>query len=149
MGESICGKLHEECGVFGIFDRGDCGDIIMDTYYGLYSLQHRGQESCGIAVNDGGVITCHKDIGLVNEVYPDHASMMAAVMKTAREIASKNPLAVTGFSQLAFPHQANGSLIIRDGTTVGSELIGQPFSDPRSFWGRPSSTAPVPYSAPI
>lgn len=69
MGESICGKLHEECGVFGIFDRGDCGDIIMDTYYGLYSLQHRGQESCGIAVNDGGVITCHKDIGLVNEVF--------------------------------------------------------------------------------
>ncbi len=57
------------------------------------------------------------------------------------------PLAVTGFSQLAFPHQANGSLIIRDGTTVGSELIGQPFSDPRSFWGRPSSTAPVPYNA--
>lgn len=62
-------KLHEECGVFGIFSKGDVADIVMDTYYGLYALQHRGQESCGIAVNDDGVISCHKDLGLVNEVF--------------------------------------------------------------------------------
>jgi K+-transporting ATPase ATPase C chain len=57
------------------------------------------------------------------------------------------PLAVTGIAQLAFPHQANGSLIVKDGKTAGSELIGQPFSDPGHFWSRPSATGPVPYNA--
>ncbi|MDO4581486.1 MAG: amidophosphoribosyltransferase [Bacillota bacterium] len=67
MDNSICG-LHEECGVFGIYSKRN-HDIAADVYYGLYALQHRGQESCGIVVNDGGVMRGHKDIGLVNEVF--------------------------------------------------------------------------------
>jgi K+-transporting ATPase ATPase C chain len=56
------------------------------------------------------------------------------------------PLLVTGIAQLAFPGQANGSLI-RDGDKVmGSRLIGQPFSDPKYFWSRPSATSPMPYN---
>ncbi len=57
------------------------------------------------------------------------------------------PLAVTGLAQAAFPSAANGSLIAQDGKPVGSELIGQPFSDPKHFWSRPSATSPMPYNA--
>jgi K+-transporting ATPase ATPase C chain len=57
------------------------------------------------------------------------------------------PLVVTGVAQVLFPVQANGSLIVRDGKAVGSSLIGQPFDDPKYFWGRPSATAPHAYNA--
>jgi K+-transporting ATPase ATPase C chain len=57
------------------------------------------------------------------------------------------PAIVTGIAQGVFPHQANGSLIVKDGKAVGSALIGQPFDDPKYFWGRPSATAPFPYNA--
>ncbi len=57
------------------------------------------------------------------------------------------PLAVTGLAQAIFPVQANGSLLQRDDRVIGSALIGQPFDDPRYFWGRPSATAPFPYNA--
>ena len=57
------------------------------------------------------------------------------------------PLAVTGIAQGVFQHQANGSLIQRDGKAVGSELIGQPFAAPKYFWSRPSATSPYPYNA--
>ena len=57
------------------------------------------------------------------------------------------PLLVTGAAQLLFPDQAGGSLILRDGKPVGSSLIGQNFTDPGHFWGRPSATGPMPYNA--
>lgn len=57
------------------------------------------------------------------------------------------PLAVTAAAGLLFPAAAQGSLVVRDGVRIGSALIGQPFGDPRFFWGRPSATAPVPYEA--
>lgn len=57
------------------------------------------------------------------------------------------PLAVTGVAGAVFPEQAAGSLILQDGKPIGSSLIGQHFSDPTHFWGRPSATAPQPYNA--
>jgi K+-transporting ATPase ATPase C chain len=57
------------------------------------------------------------------------------------------PAIVTVIAQTVFPIQANGSLIVKDGKAVGSALIGQPFDDPRYFWGRPSATAPFAYNA--
>lgn len=61
-------KLGEECGVFGIYEK-TVRNVVSPTYYALYALQHRGQESCGIAVNDDGVVTSYKDTGLVPEVF--------------------------------------------------------------------------------
>ena len=56
------------------------------------------------------------------------------------------PLVVTGVAKVLFPEQAAGSLIAKDGKPVGSRLIGQPFSDPKDFWGRPSASSPQPYN---
>lgn len=64
----MIGSRHEECGVFGIFDRGG-RRIAPLMYYGLFALQHRGQESCGIAINNDGWIRCQKNMGLVSEVF--------------------------------------------------------------------------------
>ncbi len=67
-------ELHEECGVFGVYDF-DGDDIAATIYYGLFALQHRGQESCGIAVSDTkgpkGKVISHKDMGLANEVFDE------------------------------------------------------------------------------
>ena len=57
------------------------------------------------------------------------------------------PLLVTGVAQLAFPAAANGSLIVKEGKPVGSELVGQHFTAAKYFWGRPSATGPQPYNA--
>lgn len=57
------------------------------------------------------------------------------------------PLAITGLAQALFPYQANGSLLVRDGQIIGSELIGQAFDAPQYFWGRPSATGTFAYNA--
>ena len=61
-------SIHEECGVFGVMADKPI-DAAHICYYGLYALQHRGQESCGIVVNDDGVFVSHKDVGLVSDVF--------------------------------------------------------------------------------
>ena len=60
--------IREECGVFGVYSDTSC-DLATDVYFGLFSLQHRGQESCGIVVNDDGLFHAYKDTGLVNDVF--------------------------------------------------------------------------------
>lgn len=65
------GKLNEECGIFGIFSA-DRSPLAYSVYYGLFALQHRGQESCGIVVNDDGLFSSYRNVGLVNDVFtPD------------------------------------------------------------------------------
>ena len=65
-------EIKEECGVFGIYSKNDREALAFPTSVGLATLQHRGEESCGIAINDGGIITNHKDVGLVSSVFKQH-----------------------------------------------------------------------------
>ena len=72
-GSNVTGQLEneprEECGVFGVWAPGE--DVAKLTYFGLYALQHRGQESAGIAVSDGHHIVVYKDMGLVSQVFTE------------------------------------------------------------------------------
>lgn len=90
----MANELHEECGVFGVYSK-QVQDVADFVYYGLYALQHRGQESCGIVINDDGIFKSHKDIGLLSEVF-------------SREILEKLP-----HGRLAIGH-------VRYGTTGGN-----------------------------
>jgi potassium-transporting ATPase KdpC subunit len=73
------------------------------------------------------------------------AILMLVVLSVVTGLAY--PALVTLVAQVVFPRQANGSLIVKDGKAVGSALIGQPFDDPKYFWGRPSATSPHAYNA--
>ena len=80
---------------------------------------------------------------MLKELQP--ALRLLALMTVLTGVAY--PLVVTGIAQAVFPHQANGSLIELNGKVAGSELIGQSFTAPKYFWGRPSATSPTPYNA--
>jgi K+-transporting ATPase ATPase C chain len=80
---------------------------------------------------------------MLKELKP--AVLLLLVMTVLTGVAY--PLIVTAIAQAVFPRQANGSLIQREGKASGSELIGQPFGDPKHFWSRPSATSPYPYNA--
>ena len=140
--------IHEECGVFGIYDIAG-GDVAHTVYYGLLSLQHRGQESCGIAVSDTseekGRVKSYKDMGLVNEVFtgeeidklPGNMGIGHVRYSTAGSSTRENaqPLVleyVKGTLALAHNGNLTNSLELRDElaytgaifqTTIDSELI--------------------------
>jgi K+-transporting ATPase ATPase C chain len=97
----------------------------------------------------------HSEIGFALSPRPERqarsgsfirASIVSLVLLTAIPCVAY-PLVVTGVALVAFPNQANGSLIVKDGKVVGSRLLGQSFDDPKYFWGRLSATSPVPYPA--
>ena len=77
-------SIHEECGVFGVMANKPA-DVAHFCYYGLYALQHRGQESCGIVVNDDGVFVSHKDVGLVGDVFSE--SVLSTYPKATMAVA--------------------------------------------------------------
>ena len=118
---NLSDKLHEECGVFGILDNSE-QNVANTIYYGLCALQHRGQESAGIAVCNTsgplGNLTCHKDMGLVNEIFsPENLSELVGNIgighvrySTTGESVAKNaqPIAINYFKgTLALVHNGN------------------------------------------
>ncbi len=129
-------KLKEECGIFGVFSPG-VDNVASMAYYGLYALQHRGQDSCGIVVNDGGVFTSHKDLGLVGDVFSKDVlkklgqgkmaiGHVRAGVKGSINIANAQPLVVNhvkGSMAIAY----NGSLVNKKQLRTGLELEGAIF----------------------
>ena len=102
--------LHEECGVFGIYDKAGTEDVAVAVYSALYALQHRGQESCGMAVNEDGVITGHRDLGLVNEVFTSQ------VMETMRKPEARMATGHVRYATAGSRVRANAQpMIVRHG----------------------------------
>lgn len=148
ISEYIPDELHEECGVFGIYDL-DGGDVASSIYYGLFALQHRGQESCGIAVSDTngpkGKVQSVKGMGLVNEVFTTegleglHGNIGVGHVRYstagASNIANTQPLVLNYVKgTLALAHNGNlvNALELREEleytgaifqTTIDSEVI--------------------------
>ena len=129
-------EIREECGVFGVYSS-RVQNLASMTYYGLYALQHRGQDSCGIVVNDGGVFTAHKDLGLVGDVFDKETLMsfgpgkiaighVRASTKGTLSVANAQPIVVNhvkGAMALGF----NGSLINQNELRTEQELSGSIF----------------------
>lgn len=113
-------KINEECGVFGVIGTEE-SDVASTAYYGLFALQHRGQESCGIVVNDDGLFRSYKDVGLVNDVFDRDAMGELGMGKMAvghvrygtadsRGRANAQPIVVNHVKgRMALAH--NGSLV--------------------------------------
>lgn len=138
-------KFHDECGVYGIFTRSEDVNVAKRTYYGLYALQHRGQESAGIATFDGSDINCHKNMGLVSEVFNkaalDSMTGYSAIghvrYSTAGDSTLKNAQPIVGrckLGNIALAHNGNltNADIIREllaesgcvfQTTIDTEVI--------------------------
>ncbi len=129
-------ELREECGVFGVYASKE-QNLASMTYYGLYALQHRGQDSCGIVVNDGGVFTTKKDLGLVGDVFTKEKLLsfgngkiavghVRAGTKGSINIANAQPLVVNhikGSLAIGF----NGSLVNKTELKTELELQGSIF----------------------
>lgn len=126
--------IHEECGVFGIWSKN--GGCARDTYYGLYALQHRGQESAGIAANNDRKITCHKDMGLVGDVFSERildelngTMAIGHVRYSTSGTSSRDnaqPLSLRYIkNELALVH--NGNIMNSDSLKSGYELSGSIF----------------------
>ena len=105
--------MHEECGVFGIFSRSGGEGISHSCYYGLFALQHRGQESCGIAVNNDAEIICLKDMGLVGDVFtPDTLDKLKGTIAIGHVRYSTTGASTRENAQPLVTHYVKGTISI-------------------------------------
>lgn len=140
-------KPHDECGVFGVWAPGE--DVARLTYFGIYALQHRGQESAGIAASDGSKILVYKDMGLVSQVFKDrdlaslqgHLALGHVRYSTAGMSSWQNAqptLGPTAFGTLAMAHNGNlvntrgllEELLPAEGKPAGKPVAGDPAGKP-------------------
>ena len=138
--------VHEECGVFGIYN--PAGDCARDTYYGLYALQHRGQESCGIAANNHRDITCYKDMGMVGEVFSEekldelNGTMAVGHVRYSTAGGSKRENA----QPLTLNYIKNNLALVHNGNLVNANALKREFELKGSIFQTTADTEVIAYA---
>lgn len=142
---SLNDKLGEECGVFAIYD--PSGDVAHSTYYALYALQHRGQESCGIAVNHNLEISHYKDMGLVNEVFTeDILSKLEGTMAVGHVRYSTTGESQRENSQPLVLRYVKGNLALaHNGNLINSKELWQELSHTGAIFQTSTDTEAIAY----
>lgn len=144
----MTGNLHEECGVFGIYENKNT-DVAHSAYLALYALQHRGQESCGIAVNDDGVFTSHRGDGLVQEVFTNTAKEklssgnMAIGHVRYSTTGGKN---INNIQPLVITHVKGNLALAHNGNLVNAYEIRREFELMGGIFHGTSDTESIAYS---
>lgn len=136
-------KLKEECGVFGIYAYNDENDLTWQLCVGLSGLQHRGEESCGIAINSYGLIKCHKDIGLVSDVFTKdvQASMPKGKMGIGHVRYSTTGVAKKENAQPMFIRHKNGNLaVVHNGNLTNALELKRKFENEGAIFSTTSDT---------
>lgn len=123
-------KFKEECGVFGIFAKEDL-DVSSITYYGLYALQHRGQESAGIAVSDNERVECHKDMGLVADVFNQEKlkAMKGSIAIGHVRYSTTGASNVTNAQPIMVKYKLGNIAIAHNGNLVNADVIRELLED--------------------
>lgn len=136
-------KVKEECGIFGIYSMDNNVELAGTTAIGLSCLQHRGEESCGIAVNDGGLISCEKDVGLVTDVFrPD----VLAKLPTGKMSIGHVRYATTGFprkenAQPIVKRYAKGNIcVVHNGNLTNTEELRNELEEHGAIFNSTSDT---------
>lgn len=138
--------IHEECGVFGVYDpEGDCA---RSTYYGLYALQHRGQEACGIAANNNRDITYEKDIGLVGDVFDeDMLDRLGGTMAVGHvRYATTGAGARENAQPLVLKYIKQQLAVVHNGNLVNTEELRDFFERKGGIFQTTSDTEIIAYS---
>ena len=128
--------LHEECGVYGIYSRSGGEGISRSCYYGLFALQHRGQESCGIAVNNDAEIICLKDMGLVGEVFtPDKLDKLQGKIAIGHVRYSTTGASTRENAQPLVTHYVKGTIsIAHNGNLTNCNTLRRELEDEGAFF---------------
>ena len=141
-------SIHEECGVFGVFET-ESTNLAQEVYLGLYALQHRGQEACGIAICDDGVIDCHKGVGLVSDVFNKEAlkklnnSNMAIGHVRYSTTGSNN---LNNVQPLVVKHLKGNLALVHNGNLTNASSIREKFELEGAIFHGSSDTEDIAYS---
>lgn len=141
-------NIHEECGVFGIFEN-ESSNLAQEVYLGLYALQHRGQEACGIAICDDGVILSHKGVGLVSDVFSkenlnklNHSNMAIGHVRYSTT-GSNN---INNVQPLVVKHLKGNLALVHNGNLTNASSIREKFELEGAIFHGSSDTEDIAYS---
>ncbi|MDE6776093.1 MAG: amidophosphoribosyltransferase, partial [Ruminococcus sp.] len=141
-------EIHEECGVFGIYEE-NTADVASSTYFGLYALQHRGQESCGIAVNDDGVFSHRRADGLVSDVFSreelEHLGRGNIAVGHVRysTFGGKNP---NNIQPLVIRHVKGNLALVHNGNLINAAELRREFELSGAIFHGTSDTEAIAYA---